>query len=285
MKQVSKAILFVLLLTLVGGIAGGARQQSNGVTFAVIGDSGDGSKEQNAVSRQMVAQREKTPFDFVIMLGDNIYNGGKPKYFVPKFELPYKPLLDAGVKFYAALGNHDAPEAAAHLKYQNFNMGGRYYTFTKGDGRLEFFVIDSNELPALSAKQLAWLEEKLAASQAKWKIAYFHHPLFSSAKMHSPLLPLRKQLHPLFVKHKVDVVFTGHSHAYERVKPQDGVQYIVEGCSGKIMKKTLDRRSPLMEFGNDELQSFLLVQAGASEMKIDAIDLNGKFFDSVTLKH
>jgi predicted MPP superfamily phosphohydrolase len=81
----------------------------------------------------MVEARAKDPFDFVIMLGDNIYGGGNPRYFKSRFEDPYKDLLAAGVKFYAALGNHDAASAPAHIKYEKFNMGGhRYYSFVKG---------------------------------------------------------------------------------------------------------------------------------------------------------
>ncbi len=79
------------------------------VRFAVIGDSGTGGSAQYEIAKEMEAYRELVGFDFVIMLGDNIYGGDSPKNFVRKFELPYKPLLDAGVKFYASLGNHDNP--------------------------------------------------------------------------------------------------------------------------------------------------------------------------------
>ena len=74
----------------------------------------------------MEAYRQVVSFSFVIMLGDNIYGGDSPADFARKFEEPYKPLLDAGVKFYASLGNHDNPDERL---YKLFNMGGeRYYT-------------------------------------------------------------------------------------------------------------------------------------------------------------
>ncbi len=64
------------------------------------------------------------------MLGDNMYGSESPADFVRKFERPYKPLLDAGIKFYAALGNHDEP---SQRFYKPFNMDGkRFYTFKKG---------------------------------------------------------------------------------------------------------------------------------------------------------
>src|SRR3954454_2243329 len=77
--------------------------QDKSVRFAVIGDSGTGEREQYEVARQMVAYWQATKFDFVIMLGDNIYGGHSPRDFARKFEQPYKELLDAGVKFYASL--------------------------------------------------------------------------------------------------------------------------------------------------------------------------------------
>jgi hypothetical protein len=79
------------------------------VRFAVIGDSGRGDPPQYEVSAQMQAYRKVFPFDFVIMAGDNVYDGGTPEDYRQKFELPYKPLLDADVSFYATIGNHDDP--------------------------------------------------------------------------------------------------------------------------------------------------------------------------------
>src|SRR5687768_5148068 len=78
--------------------------------LAVIGDSGTGGKSQYEVARKLTESRLKFPFELVLMLGDNLYGGEKPSDYVKKFEQPYKELLNAGVKFYAALGNHDKPE-------------------------------------------------------------------------------------------------------------------------------------------------------------------------------
>src|SRR4030088_3465105 len=96
--------------------------QDKSVRFAVIGDSGTGDRAQYEVAQIMESYRQGTKFDFVIMLGDNIYGSHSPRDFVKKFEQPYKPLLDAGVKFYASLGNHDDPDD--ERLYKPFNMGG-----------------------------------------------------------------------------------------------------------------------------------------------------------------
>ena len=79
----------------------------------------------------MQAYRGAFPFDFVIMAGDNVYDGGTTEDYERKFERPYQPLLAAGVLFYAAIGNHDA---ANQPWYAPFHMGGeRYYTFVPED--------------------------------------------------------------------------------------------------------------------------------------------------------
>jgi predicted MPP superfamily phosphohydrolase len=277
----SLIVLSAALLTVAFSQDSAAKKTT--LTFAVIGDTGTGDDAQLAVARQMVKQREKTPFDFVIMLGDNLYETGDKKYIKPRFEDPYKDLLAAGVKFYAVLGNHDIIKGLEfQTSYKDFNMGGkRYYSFDKGDGLLEFFALDSN---LMDGTQLSWLEGKLKASKAKWKVAFCHHSIYSSARMHSAYVGLRQQLEPLYVKYGVNAVFAGHSHCYERTKPQKGVQYFTEGASGEIKKRTLDRKGQFFAAGEDAVNSFLIVQLNEEEMKVEAIAANGKQIDSYTIK-
>src|SRR6185295_15249293 len=162
--------------------------------------------------------------DFVITVGDNLYGSERPQDFKHKFEEPYKALLDDGIKFYACLGNHDSREQRF---YKLFNMDGKlYYTFKAPKEKVRFFVLDSTyPVP----EQIAWLEKELEASKDEWKIVYFHHPLYSSGSRHGSDVKLRQTLEPLFLEHDVSVVFTGHDHFYERIKPQKGIAYFVVG--------------------------------------------------------
>ena len=101
------------------------------VRFAVIGDTGSGTEQQRDVGDMMIKYRALFPFEFVLMMGDNMYGGEAPKDFEKKFSEPYKALLDNKVKFYATLGNHDQP---MQTNYENFNMNGKeYYRFKKGN--------------------------------------------------------------------------------------------------------------------------------------------------------
>jgi hypothetical protein len=253
-----------------------------GLAFAVIGDSGSGHKAQYDVARQMATQRDKLPFDTVIMCGDNIYPKGDASQFKAKFEEPYKGLLENGVRFYAALGNHDAEHGSkAELEYDKFGMGGhRYYSFIKREGLVEFFSLDTTDM---NAAQMKWLEEALSASRARWKVVFGHHPLYCSARRHGSTPQLCTRLEPLFVKYKVDVVFSGHDHVYERVKPQNGIYYFTEGASGRLRRGNLDRNNPLYEAGDDQNNSFLLVWADGSQMVVEAIAADGKVLDTATI--
>jgi predicted MPP superfamily phosphohydrolase len=246
------------------------------VRFAVIGDSGTGDTPQFEVARQMEAYRQVVGYDFVIMLGDNIYGGHSAQDFARKFEAPYKPLLDAGVKFYASLGNHDNPDERL---YKPFNMGGeRYYTFKKQD--VTFFVLDSTYMDPV---QLAWVEKELRNSNSPWKICYFHHPLYSNGKFHGSDLDLRTRLAPLFQKYGVNVVFSGHDHVYERIKPQKGITYFVAGSGGELRKGDV-HPSAMTAAYFDQDQSFMLVEIAGDELFFEAISRTGATVDAGTIR-
>jgi len=247
--------------------------------FAVIGDSGTGDSAQYDVAGQMAAFHAAFPFDFVLMLGDNIYGADAPADMKAKFETPYKPLLDAGVTFHATLGNHDNPNQRF---YTLFNMGGqRYYTYRapKG-GNVRFFVLDTDYV---DKPQLDWLEKELMASKSEWKIAYFHHPLYSSGKFHGSALESSAVLEPLFVKYGVHAVFSGHDHVYERTKPQKGgIVYWVSGAGGQLRKGDV-ARSAITAKAFDTDQSFILVEIAGDDLYYQAVSRTGVSVDSGVL--
>jgi 3',5'-cyclic AMP phosphodiesterase CpdA len=247
--------------------------KSGSLKFAVIGDTGTASREQSEVGRQMLAYRAKFPFELVIMAGDNIYGSDSAADYVNKFEAPYKGLLDAGVKFYAALGNHDNP---TQRFYKLFNMGGeRFYSFKPQQG-IRFFALDSNYM---DKPQLDWLEAELAKSGSEWKICFFHHPLYSSGRTHGSSLDLRAKLEPLFTHYGVNVVFSGHDHTYERIKPQKGIHYFVSGSGGSLRKGDL-RRQEFTDSGYDQDFHFMLVEIAGDEVHFQAVTRAGQVIDS-----
>jgi predicted phosphodiesterase len=244
--------------------------RNGSVRFLVLGDAGTGDREQYDVADQIVRYARGFPFTFAIMLGDNIYGRERPQDFDKKFVRPYKTLLDAGVEFNAALGNHDDPN---QRYFKPFNLGGnRYRTFKKGNVR--FFVIDSNYL---DPEQVKWLEKELSQSGSDWKIAYFHHPLYTTARR-GPEVELRAVLEPLFVKHGVDVVFTGHEHIYERLQPQKGIYHFTVGGAAKLRKGDT-RPGALIAARYDRDRSFLLAEVAGDSLFFQTVSRTGAVVD------
>jgi len=242
--------------------------------FAVLGDFGTGTQQQYQLAEQMAKLYSRFKYEIVILVGDNLYGSERPQDFKSKFETPYKPLLDAGVKFYASLGNHDSRE---QRYYKLFNMEGKlYYTFNpKAD--IRFFALESTyPVP----EQIQWVESELKASSSAWKIAYFHHPLYSSGDRHGSDISLREVLEPLFVKYNVSVVFNGHDHFYERIKPQKGITYFVAGSGGQLRKGNIDRSSGITAKGFDTDQVFMAVEIVGDQMYFNAISRTGQTVDS-----
>ena len=240
--------------------------------FAAIGDNGTGDRPQYDIAQQMNVVHGTFRFDLVIMLGDNMYGSQQPADFAKKFEQPYAPLLSAGVKFQASLGNHDRPE---NISYKPFNMNGeRYYTYARKNVR--FFVLDSTRM---DPKQVAWIDSALQQAREDWKICYFHHPLYSNADRHGASVDLRVLLEPIFVKHGVKVVFSGHDHVYERLKPQKGIYYFVSGSAGQLRKGNMSPTDQTAAYF-DQDQSFMLVEIADAEMYFQTISRAGKTVDS-----
>jgi predicted phosphodiesterase len=250
----------IALALLVGAIGALAAQdvslpnQPDSLKFAIIGDSGTGSSSQYKVAEKLIAARAKFPYEFVLMMGDNLYSGNGPKDYQKKFEEPYK-------------------------NYKPFNMGGqRYYTFKPKNG-VRIFALDSNYM---DQPQLQWLEKELTASGSDWKICFFHHPLYSSG-MHGSDVQLRAQLEPLFLKYGVDVVFSGHEHFYERIKPQKGIYYFTSGGAAKLREGDVNK-TDLTAKSFDTGYHFMLIELAKDALHFQAISDQGKTVDSGTLQ-
>ena len=243
------------------------------VRFAAIGDTGTGGKGQQQVADMMIKYWQVFPFEFVLMMGDNMYGGEGPKDFVEKFSGVYKPLLDNKVKFYAALGNHDL---ALQANYEHFNMNGKeYYRFKKGN--VAFYALNSNYM---DKKQIKWLEDQLALDTSEWKVCFLHHAPYSSAKSHGSDEELRKVVEPIFIKHGVNLVLTGHDHVYERIKPQNGIYYFVSGAAGKLRKGDIKKRSPLTDKAFDTDLHFMLFEVADDQLYFQAISRTGETIDT-----
>jgi hypothetical protein len=201
------------------------------------------------------------------MLGDNLYHDSYRR----EFSAPYKALLDRGVKFYAALGNHDRD---LEIHFKPFNMQDRdYYTFDEGDVR--FAVLNSNH-PA-DPDQAKWLDTVFDGAGTKWRIAFFHHPLYSSGEHASESRDvIRPALEPMLLRNKVEVVFAGHEHLYERIAPQKGIRYFVSGGGGRSLYNV--RRSSFDEVAISQ-HHFMIIEIAGDQLFFEAVTPNERLLD------
>lgn len=251
-------------------------RREGSVRFAVIGNSGTGTKEQYRLAELLSGYQEKLRFEFTLMLGGNIKGPVTPAALRERFEDPYEDLLDAAVKFYAVLGNEDDP---GERSYRPFGMAGqRFYSFKAPHGRARFFAVDSSYL---DPEQLQWLDKELSGGgDADWKICFLSHPLYSSGRKDAGA-ELRTTLEPLLLKHGVDVVFSGHEHAYARLAPQKGISYFISGGAGA--RKSSSGASDLVAKRFDTDCHFVLVEIAGDELHFQAIDARGRTVDSGSL--
>lgn len=246
------------------------------VRFVVIGDTGTGTRQQQELADIMLRYRTAFSYEFVLMMGDNLYGGEKPVDFKLKFEDVYKGLLDDNVKFYATLGNHDRSNQRF---YKLFNMNGEeFYRFEKGG--VAFYSLNSNYM---DKRQVKWLEDELAKDTSAWKIAFFHHPPYSSGGKHGSSSGLRKVVEPIFLKYGVNAVFAGHEHFYERIKPQKGIYYFISGAGGKLRAGDVKERSPLTEKAYDKDMSFMLLEVADDQLYFQVVSRTGETVDSGAL--
>jgi 2',3'-cyclic-nucleotide 2'-phosphodiesterase (5'-nucleotidase family) len=238
------------------------------LVFAVIGDSGTGDDAQIEIASLMFRYfTEARRFSFVLMLGDNLYGDD----YTGEFAIPYKALLDANVPFYAALGNHDRDN---EQHYKPFHMGDTdRYQFDAGNVR--FVALNSNR-PGDSA-QMEWLDNAWRDAGSKWRIAFFHHPLYSSGEHAQESRDvIRPAVEPALIRNHVDVVFAGHEHLYERVAPQHGVRHFVSGGGGRKLYNL--HLSDFDEFGISE-HHFMVVEIDGDTLFYEAISHTGNVLD------
>jgi predicted MPP superfamily phosphohydrolase len=251
--------------------------------FAVMGDWGTGDADGVGIAKRMCEAHHRTPLDFVVGAGDNIYPNGSSRYFAKNFEQPFASLIKEDVKFYTVLGNHDVDSGREdQMNYPLFNMAGaNYYTISRGNGLVDFFMLDSTDF---GNTQVSWLENALRSSKARWKIAVYHHPIYSSGNKHGSNPRLRKTLEPLFTRYGVQVAFSGHDHIYERTKPQQGIQYFVTGAGGKTRRGDVDLKSEIRAVSYDEDNHFMMIEVDELEVGFKAISEKGDVVDSGVIK-
>lgn len=271
------------------------------IRILAFGDSGNGSPDQMAV-RDTFMDKE---FDLFLHLGDMAYGSGTFVQFEDYVFSVYKDLLHK-TPTWPTMGNHEyktrlgrpyldvyyLPEQAVLEEDQE-----RYYSFDYGD--VHFVSVETNDGPLIEAaiydtvdepNMLEWLRQDLAASDKRWKIAFFHHPPYSSSER-DPNGAVRANVLPILEEGGVDLVLTGHDHQTERTKPiwqgelaEDNpraITYIVAGAGGAGLRVT--EAEWWTAFVDDKRHSFVSLEINGCTLTGEAIAAGGEVTDSFEL--
>jgi 3',5'-cyclic AMP phosphodiesterase CpdA len=255
-----------------------ASATSAATRILAVGDFGVGGEREEATGAALKRFERSHPASYLVTLGDNDYTSGTS--FEANWRASFGWLAGAGVRVAGTLGNHDydAGDAGAY-ELEALGMPRRYYT--RRAGNVQLFLLDSNRI---DDAQTAWLEQRLSASKARWKVVVFHHPPYACGG-HLGNEAVQDRWLPVFEQHGVQLVLSGHDHAYERFERSDGVTYVVHGGGGAPLYPLLPCLPwyPGLVFGRADY-GFLAIVASGQALIVTALDLEGRRVDRVTIR-
>jgi hypothetical protein len=259
------------------------------IRFAVIGDFGSAGPNLEAVATMI----KSWDVDFIITTGDNNYPDGEAatidanigQYF-QEYIYPYHGDYGPGGetnRFFPALGNHDWNTRDLQPYFDYFTLPGneRYYDFVIEP--VHFFAVDSDwrepDGIGRSSVQATWLQERLAASTAQWKLVYMHLPPYSSARWGSQAAvqwPYREW--------GATAVLSGHDHVYERLLIDD-FPYFVNGLGGSPARYFFILPIPRSQVRYREAHGAMLVEATPDAIMFQFVNVLGEVIDSYTIEN
>ncbi len=249
--------------------------------FAVMGDS----RSKPEVFSSVIRLINRAGPAVVVANGDLVAKGGNEWQWQDQFFTPAAALLDH-VPFLSAVGDHesdpvDGDHAALFTGYLYPGRDSLHLWFSRDVGEAHFVFLDWR-YPYDSA-MVRWFEKDMKNTSQPWKFVVMHRPPYNLGGHHSSW---GKKLWPrLFEKYHVDVVFSGHSHLYERFRPAvapDGswaVTYITTGGAGAPLYEAT--KAPALAF-TQSVNHFLLVTLDGERIRIRTLGLRGELLDSVS---
>lgn len=286
-----------------GWVGAGADEGSRPLRIIAFGDSGNGSPEQAGV-RDVFMEDD---YDLFLHLGDMAYGDGTFVEFETNMFQVYRDFLHR-VPSWPTIGNHEFKTDSGqpyrdvyYLPEQAFREEEQEYYYSFDQGNVHFVSVDSNEARIIPIAldtadrfdddMIDWLAADLAASDAEWKIAIFHHPPYSSSSR-SPNGTVRAQILPVLEAGGVDLVLVGHDHHYERTHPMlggciapdpvSGITYVVAGAGGAGLRGDVTDQWWAAS-SNDERHSFFRMTIHGCALRGEAVTIDGDIIDQITL--
>ncbi|MFA5410492.1 MAG: metallophosphoesterase family protein [Candidatus Omnitrophota bacterium] len=269
-----------------------AVREDSPFAFAVMSDN----QSYAARLEKLISRIWQERPNFVLNTGDAVNNGDIKEEWLDRYLKPAAE-LNSRVPIYIAIGNHER-NSQWYYRYVSFPEPENYYSFDYGNAH--FAIIDSNQDLSPGSEQYQWLEKDLTHSRASWKFVFHHHPVYTSdsddygdtCKGKSRLGDTNvRQLTPLYEKYKVDIVWYGHAHYYERTWPISrgkveqggGVVYIQTGGGGAELEDFAPTRSWFSAKILHNWQYCLVTICGRS-LRMMAYDIDGRLYDYLELE-
>jgi 3',5'-cyclic AMP phosphodiesterase CpdA len=249
-----------------------------------MGDIGEASRGEAEVAELLENHRP----DFAVALGDLAYPSGRERTLTQRFFAPLAPYAGSHVIWHV-FGNHDvAGDHGRPLDLASATPGNgprdlprnRNYSFDYGDAH--FAVVDTNlPRPTLQRVVAPWLKRDLAGTRRRWKFVMMHHPAYSTGP-HGDSRKVRSVLEPVIRRAKVNAVFAGHDHNYQRFKPIGGVTYVVSGEGGASLYRFESSRESIAA-RDDRHHGLTLVDVSAAGARLRHLSGDGTVLDEYTL--
>ncbi|MHC4471919.1 MAG: metallophosphoesterase [Planctomycetota bacterium] len=226
------ALVLVSLLALVVPVT--ADEAPGAFRFSVMGDNrppgGEDVITQPEEFHQAIREVNFLRPDLVLVLGDLIMGYDPDEALVKKeWDAFFAAIERFAVPVKLVAGNHDVWDAKSRETYLK-RVGPLHYAFDHKGCR--FLVLNSEDIDhpeRIEGEQLEWLTAELAKGGSARTFVFLHKPFWRYDPGSTNWM---EDVHPLLAKAKVEAVFAGHWHNYERSDDRDGVRYYITGGAG-----------------------------------------------------
>lgn len=224
--------------------------------------------------------------DLVLVAGDLVNSGGNPDEWHNYWFKPLEYLNCAQTRpVIFARGNHDGEHALAYA-YSKLPGNESWFAFDYGNTR--FIFLDTEAPTSDSPEQFAWLQAELdrpETQRAAFRVVCFHRPPFVNlwnGGGHTGETWVQSDWVGLFGRKNVDLVISGHSHAYNR-GTTNGVTYVVSGGGGGTVDTEVVARWPFFVAESSRFH-FDLMEVNGDTLFWQTFDDGNQLLDQFTLK-
>lgn len=241
--------------------------------LVVVGDFGDGGRQQQAVAAAIKEFAGSYPVDAMLTTGDNLYIDDRQAAWDDPFG------WTAELPVWVVWGNHDieSPERRA-LVNQIFDDPPRYTSVAWGSATVLLLDANHPEDPA----QLAWLDAQLEGVDSDLVIVAFHQPAVSCSR-HGATPEVVTAWMPRFEAADVDLVLQGHDHNYQHHLVND-IDYVVSGGGGFRLYPIRTCQDGSRPLASAEEYHFLVVEQTALGLEVSAFDVDGDLLDAFAVE-